>query len=344
VYIYEEFDKGMITLRKLIKSREMGMLYMLIVLCVIISVGNPVFLRIDNIMDLIRSNLVLCITAIGLLLPVLTGGIDVSISATIAFVTVVVGKFLINVSSNVFLAFLLGCLVGMCLGLINGVIIAKIKIPPIVATLGTMTITNGVMRLWMKGMLINNLPEEFISFGKFRFFEVQTSQGGITGIPVQVLILTGVVFVTWVVLKYTLIGRSIYAIGGNPVSAQRIGYNVDKTILFIYTYAGLLSGLAGVVSTSIMRQVDQKAFTGYELTVVAAVVLGGVNIAGGNGTLFGTILGVIFLSIINNGLILLHIPTFWQQIVIGVIIVIAASSDALRVRYEESKLKKIDID
>lgn len=331
-------------MRRFVKSKEMGIFLIIIIIAVVISVNNITFLRPDNIIDMLKGNTVLAIMAMGMLLVIITGGIDVSISAMIAAVTVLVGKFMVNFTGNVFLAFIVGCLFGTMLGAVNGIFVAKLKIPPIVVTLGTMSIINGAMFYYTNGTWINDIPESFINFGKVTFFKIPNGQGGFIGIPVQVLFLIGAAVITWIILKYTLIGRGIYAMGGNPVSAARIGYDLDKINIFLYSYMGFMTGLAAVVHTSIMRQVDPNAFTGFELQVIAAVVLGGANILGGAGTVSGTLLGVLLLAVMSNGLILMHIPVFWQKIVVGAVIIIAVSFDVLQRKHSEKNIIKVDIE
>ena len=331
-------------MKRFVKSKEMGILLIIIVISIIISIGNSTFLRPDNIIDMLKGNTVLGIMAMGMLLVIITGGIDVSVGAMVAAVTVLVGKFMVNFSGNVLLAFIVGCLCGTIMGAINGIFIAKLKIPPIVVTLGTMSIINGLMLYYTNGTWINDIPESFINFGKLTLFKIPNGQGGTIGVPIEILFLVIAALVTWVILKYTLIGRGIYAMGGNPVSAARIGYNLDKISIFLYSYMGFMTGLAAVVHTSIMRQVDPNAFTGFELQVVAAVVLGGANILGGAGTVLGTLLGVLLLAIMNNGLILMHIPVFWQKIVVGAVIIIAVSIDVIQRKHAEKNLTKVDIE
>jgi ribose/xylose/arabinose/galactoside ABC-type transport system permease subunit len=293
---------------------------------------------------MLKSNAVLGIMATGMLLVIITGGIDVSVGANVALVTVIVGKAAITFASNMLTLFIIGAAAGMMIGLINGVIIAKLKIPAIVVTLGTMSIINGAMLYITNGEWINDMPDYYVDFGKMTLFSIPDGQGGVTGIPIQVLFFIGAALLTWFVLKYTLIGRGIYAMGGNPVSAARVGYNLDKINIFLYGYEGFMVGIAGVVHTSIMRQVDPNAFAGYELQVIAAVVLGGANILGGAGSVFGTILGVLLLAIMNNGLILMHIPVYWQDIVVGLIIIIAVSFDVIQRKITERNIARVDIE
>ena len=299
-------------MKRFFKKKESTVLCILISIIIIITLNNRTFIRPDNIIDMIKGNTVLAIMSMGMLVVIITGGIDVSVGAMIAAVTVITGKFMVNFTGNVFIVFLVGSLSGILFGLINGLLIAKLKIPPIVTTLGTMSIINGVMLYYTNGAWINDIPQSFIDFGKITLFNVPDGQGGTIGIPIQILFLIGAALITWVILKYSIIGRGIYAMGGNPISAERIGYSLDKINIFLYSYVGFMAGIAAVVHTSIMRQVDPNAFTGFELQVVAAVVVGGANILGGAGTVFGTLIGVFLMAAMNNGFCRNH-RLFWDK-------------------------------
>jgi len=268
------------------------------------------------------------------MLPVIiTGGIDVSVGAMTAAVTIIIGKFMVNFGGNLLLVFILGCVSGALLGAFNGLLVSKLNLPPIVVTLGSMSIINGLMLYYTGGSWITNIPQWFITFGRIKM----------AGVPIQVFFLVLAAVITYLVLKYTLIGRGIFAIGGNPVAAVRAGFHKDKILLFLYSYLGFLVGLAAVVHTSIMRQVDPNAFSGFEMNVIAAVVLGGANVLGGEGSVFGTLLGVTVLAVIQNGLILAWIPTYWQQIVVGVIILAAVCFDVIQNRRRQARIARIDV-
>jgi simple sugar transport system permease protein/ribose transport system permease protein len=332
-------------LSRVLKSKEISTLFMIVIVSIIITIVNPVFLRIDNIIDLLRGNTVLGIMACGMLLVILTGGIDISIAAIIAASACIVGTLLISVTNNILLAVLVGVASGAVMGLINGMLIAQVNIPPIVSTLGMLSIINGIVKFATNGTWITNIPQNFIDFGQFYLFETKVE--GITskiGIPVQVLILIGIALITWLILKYTMFGRSVYAFGGSENAAQRIGYNTKNTQVLVYTYMGAVCGIAAFVHTSIFRQVDPNTFAGYEIQVIAAVVIGGTAVSGGYGSILGALLGVAFMSILNNGLILMRIPTFWHQIVIGIIIIVAVSMDAINKVRLEKKRVIVDID
>ena len=332
-------------MKQFLKSKQATILGISILLMVIITIINPVFIRIDNLMDVLKSNAVLGIIACGMLLSIITGGIDLSVGAIIAACTVVVGNLLVSTTESIILVFFASLICGGLMGLINGLLVAKIKIPPIVVTLGTMSIINGIVKYTTNGKWITGIPKKFLDFGRVRLFNIPvpgTEQT--TGIPIQIFFTVGIAVLTWFILKYTLFGRGIYAVGGNKTSAERIGYNIDRIQIMIYTYIGILAGLAGVVHNSIMIQVDPNVFGGFEMQVIAAVVLGGANIAGGYGNVSGTMIGVTFLAVSNNGLVLMKIPTFWQQILVGLIIIVAVTIDVLQRTRIEKMRTRVDVE
>ena len=182
--------------------------------------------------------------------------------------------------------------------------------------------------------MITNMPEWFQKFGRIT----------IANIPIQIFFLILTVVIMSFILKYTLTGRGIYAIGGSEASAVRVGYNPRKIKIFVYTLAGILSGIAGVINTSIVQGVNPNTFVGTELNVIAIVVIGGASTLGGTGTVLGTFLGMCLMAILNNGLVLAKIPTFWQKIVMGIIIIVAVSIDVISKKYEQNRLVRIDLD
>ena len=328
---------------KLKQNREFGIFAILVIVSAVISMNSNAFLTVENLFDLLKGNVVLGIMSIGMLLVLLTGGIDVSVGSMIAAVTVIVGQFLVHATGNIFLAFVIGCTAGTLMGIINGFLIAKIKIPSIVVTLGTMSIIIGITLYLTNGTWITGLPQNFIDFGRHTIGSFYKQGDEMIGFPVQIFFLVFAAILTCFLLKHTLFGRGIYAMGGNRVSAERVGYNIDRITILLYAYEGFLVGLAGVVHTSIMRQVDPNAFNGFEMQVIAAVVLGGASTLGGYGSVLGTILGVALFTVINNGLILMRIPTFWQKIVVGIVLIASIGFDVVQKRYWDSHTTKVDI-
>lgn len=332
-------------LKKISKQKEFGILLIIIVLSVILTFLSDAFLRIDNILDFMRSYAVLGIMAFGMLPVLISGGIDLSVSSTIALSAVVIGKFLnIFPNTNPVIVIFVSMFTGGVIGAVNGLIITKFKIPPIVATLGTMTIVLGAVLLYTGGIWITGLPQWWKDFGRWQLGAFQNFSGGTTGISVQVIMAFILGLITHIMLKYTLIGRGIYAYGGSESSAIRVGYNIRHILLFIYIFCGMMTGIAASAHISIVGQVDPNTYNGYELDVIAIVVLGGASTMGGYGTVLGTSLGIILMAILKNGLILAKVPTFWQKIVMGVIIVIAVSVDVINRKREQAKLVHVDIE
>lgn len=333
------------TVKEFLKKKEFGIIMIILFLSIVLTIVSSAFLKMDNILDFLRSNAVLGIMALGMLPVLISGGIDMSVSATIALCAVILGRFLVAFpNTNLVVVIVLTMLVGAGVGLMNGLIITKFKIPPIVATLGTMTIINGFVLLSTGGTWITGLPEWWKQFGSFQIGKFQTDSGSVTGISTQVLLFVGAILLTGFVLKYTLIGRGIYAVGGSESSAIRVGYNVNKIRLFIYIYSGMMVGLATIAHISIVGQVDPNTYNGYELDVISIVVLGGASTMGGVGTVFGTVLGLILMAVLKNGLILAHIPTYWQKVVMGLVILVAISIDVINRKREQEKLVRVDIE
>lgn len=319
---------------KLFKKKEVTLIFILIILSILIILRNDAFLTVENFIDIFKGNTVLGMLGIGMLLAVLTGGIDVSVGATTALVTVIIGQLMVNYSMNIFTVIITAAISGMILGAVNGFFISKFNIPPIVVTLGTLSIYSGLLLFYTNGTYITNIPTWFQNFGNIK----------IIGLPIQLYFLLGIAILTHFILNYTIIGRGIYSIGGNLEAASRAGFKVNKIKLFLYSYIGFIAGIAAVVHTSIVKMVDPNAFSGFELQVVAVVVLGGANILGGEGSVWGTLLGVLMMGVINNGLILAWIPTYWQQIIIGIIILVAVSIDVLQRKHIEKSIMKIDVE
>jgi ribose/xylose/arabinose/galactoside ABC-type transport system permease subunit len=327
-----------------LKIRELPILLVLAGISVVITVVNPSFATLENFLALFKGNLTLFITSMGMLLVILTGGIDVSVASLITAVTFVTGNCLLHLTSNLFVVFLVSSLAGMVMGYINGFFIAWLKIPPIVATLGIMSVIQGLVLYITGGNWITELPDSFIDFGRTTIFNITMKNGRVVGFPIQGFIFCGVIVLTWFVLKHTVMGRGIYAIGGNLESAERMGFKSGRIIAFVYSYEGFLIGLAAVSHTSIMRQVDPNAFLGFEMQVIAAVVLGGASTLGGTGSVLGTLLGVTIFCVINNGLILMKIPTFWQKIVVGIIIIGSIAIDMAQKQKAERKQIRVDVE
>lgn len=326
-------------MKSLLKQKEISIFAILILICTVLAFVSPVFLTMENFLDIVEGNVVIGILAVGVTLIIITSDIDVSVAALTTAVAVAIGYllgFLPDSWISVLLLFLIAPLIGLIMGIINGLLVSIIKIPAIVVTLGTLNIISGVVLYITNGRYVNstNFPKSFMTFANL----------DLLGIPILVYLLAIVSIGTWFILKHTLIGRSILAIGGNTESSVRVGIDYKKVKIFVFAYMGFLAGLAAIAQTAYTKSVDPNGMIGLELTVIAAVVLGGANIQGGRGTIHGTLLGVLLLAVMQNGMILARIDTYWQNVVTGAIIVIAVSYDHLSYKRSQENLARIEVD
>lgn len=295
-----------------------GMLLILLALILVMSILSPTFFTSGNLLNIIRQMSVVGIVAIGVTMVIITSGIDLSSGSVIALVSVIVASFAQPDSFPLIVPILIGLCVGLMTGVINGTIISKGKIAPFIVTLGMMTAARGAALLFSGGRPIGNLSEPFRFIG----------QGTVLGIPVPILIFALVGVVSYLLLNKTKFGKYVYAIGGNEQAAIIAGVNVEKYKIMVYGYAGLLSAIAGIILTSRIASGQPTAGNMYELDAIAAAVIGGTSLSGGIGTIGGTIIGALIIGVMNNGLDLLNVSSYWQQILKGAIIVTAVFIDA----------------
>ncbi len=332
-------------MKRLFANKEASVLVMLVFVMLISFLFNSAFLSFENLMDVIKSNAVLGTCALGMLLVIITGGIDVSIGGQLALVTVLTGQLMKATGiGSMLLWYAVGILIGGALGMMNGLMVSRLKLPPIIATLGLNSIIRGFLRYYTNGTWINQLPDEVGAFGMVKLFSFKNAAGVGIGVPIQFLLFALAMLVTWFLIKRSMLGRSVMAMGGSPVAADRIGLNTKNLTTFAYVFSGMMAGFAAITYTSIMKSVDPNAFIGYELNVIGAVVLGGALLSGGSGSVLGTFLGVMLFGFISNGLTLAHISAYWQSIIVGAIILIAVSFDMIKLKREEQRRTKVDIE
>lgn len=299
--------------------RDFGIVFALIFLMIVLSVLNSNFLSYNNIMNIVLQGSINGLLAIGMTYVVLTGGIDLSVGSIVAFSGVVSAGMVTGDSGMpVLAAVAVGVLAGGALGFVNGFVISKLNVAPFVATLAMMTIARGLTMVYSNGNPISGLSKEFKFLGG----------GEILGIPVPVIILILAFIICAVVLQKTRFGRYIYAIGGNETAAHVSGIKINRAKIAVYTICGLLSGLAGVILSARVSAGLPLAGTSYELDAIAAVVIGGTSLAGGRGRLWGTLIGVLIIGVLGNGLDLLNVSSYYQMIVKGIIIVAAVLFDS----------------
>ncbi len=298
--------------------------------CAIAAISDPGFLSMATLTDLLRGGIVMGIFAVAALLVLLSGGIDVSFTAIAAFAMYTTALMLNTWAPGVpwWAAFGLAMAVGATLGAINGIFIAGFGLPTLIVTLGTLSVFRGFMLAFIGSKQITTLPEGMREFGRMMMIRGTNADGSFYSLHWAFAATVLVVVVTWSLLQRTMLGRSIFAIGGSEESARRIGVNVRAVQFFVYVYVGVLAGLAGVIHASMARVANPFDLVGLELSVIAAVVLGGARLAGGYGTLTGTLLGVTLIVLVRNSLIVIGIPNTWQSIAVGVLILIGTGLPA----------------
>ena len=309
---------------------ETLVLLVVIVFCLVTTAVQPAFLSLPTLFDLLRNSIVIGIFAIGVLVVLISGGIDVSFTAIAAFAMYATTLILVRLGVDVpwFVAFGLSILIGTGLGLLNAVFIAGFRLPTLIVTLGTLSVIRGFLLTFVGSQLISNVPPGMRNFSRLIMLRGTTAEGYFYSLPWAFAALVIVVVGTWFLLHRTVLGRKIFAIGGSLESARRIGIGVRGVQVFVYAYVGALSGLAGIIHASLARVANPFDLVGLELSVIAAVVLGGARLAGGYGTITGTLLGVSLIVLVSNSLILLGIPSTWQSVVIGALILLGTGLPA----------------
>jgi rhamnose transport system permease protein len=308
----------------LARQRELSLVAIMFALGGLVTIAAPQFLTVSNISQVAVLASVIAVAAIGEALVVITRNVDLSVEATIGLVAYCVARVLELHLLDAWGAIALGLGLGLVLGMINGVIVTLFKVPAIVATLGTLSIFRGVDYL-IAGS--HQVPLAGLPLGF-----TETARDSILGIPIFVLVTVGIVVIGSVVLRSTRFGRQLYAVGSNPEAAAILGIPSRLVVFTAFTLCGLLAGVAGVMWVMEFGTINGTSATGVVLAVVAAVVVGGVNIFGGSGTLAGAALGALFLGFIANALILVGLSQFWLQAIYGLVILVAISADAVILR------------
>ncbi|GGY18356.1 ABC transporter permease [Paludibacterium paludis] len=298
--------------------QRLGPFLALIAVAVGLAVLSPDFLTMGNLLNVMRQVSINALIAFGMTLVILLGGIDLSVGSMLALSSVGIAS-LIRAGLDPMLATLLGVLAGALMGLFNGLVISKGKVAPFIATLASMTILRGLSLVVSNGSPITGFDSPAFSMLGGGYV------GGFVPVPVVWMLLMFALF--WFVLKKTVFGRHVYATGGNEESARLSGVRVDRIKLWVYTVSGAMSAMAGVILTSRLNSAQPTAGTGYELDAIAAVVLGGTSLTGGRGWIFGTLVGALLIGVLNNGLNLLGVSSFYQQVIKGVVILLAVLID-----------------
>lgn len=304
-------------------KENLGIIIAFLVLYIFLAVNpstSQSFLTKMNMFNVLRQISTNLYLAAAMTMVIILGGIDLSVGSTIALTGCVSAAAVVRYGLPIPVALIIGLIVGVIIGMINGIIIAKTTIPPFITTLATLNIAKGLAYVYTGGSPVRVVSKEWQFLGA----------GYIGSIPVPVIILVIVLIITRLIINNTKFGRHIYAVGGNVQAAEFSGISVSKVKFWIYTYSGLMAGLAGIVLASRMYSGQPTAGTGAEMDAIAAVVVGGTSMSGGRGKIEGTIIGALIIGFLNNGLNLLNVSSFWQYVVKGFVILLAVFIDFLR--------------
>ncbi len=300
--------------------QRLGMAFVLIVLCIIMSLIAPHFLGFRNLINVAQQISINSILAAGMTFVILTGGIDLSVGSGLA-VAGVISVWLTTKGVPDVVAVLAGIATGGLCGALNGVLIAKFKLSPFIVTLGALTYLRGLAYVTTGAYPLIKSDLGFAFLGG----------GSIGPIPWPVIIAILVFVVGYLILKRTVFGRRIYAIGGNEQAARLSGINVDRALIWVYTISGICTGIAGIIFSARLLSAQPMGGDGYELDAIAAVILGGTSFTGGLGSIVGTVIGALIIGVLNNGLVLMDVPFFYQLIIKGAVIIVAVLLDRVRV-------------
>jgi simple sugar transport system permease protein len=321
-------------LKKIIRTNEFVVFLILVGLSLVVGLINPAFFAISTLFDILRGSIVYFIMAFGLLPIIIAGGVDISFVAIAAFTSYATHMFLLSrgYQGGLFLYFLIAGGLGLLAGLLNAFLVTRFKLPVFDVSLATFTMWYGFTLFFVGATANFDLPKPTVGYYENFLMVAQDPVSGQTGLHVSILYVLVIGLVVWWFLKYTTIGRGVYAIGGNKDVAVRSGFNINRIMMIIFALMGILASVAGVTQAFLNRFFNPVVFIGNPLDVIAAVILGGAAITGGRGTVIGTAMGVVLIQLINRALIITGIPVEWQKLVVGIILVIFTSLPALRER------------
>ncbi len=306
-------------LRAMLRKPEVNVLMGLIAICVFLSIASPYFFTARNIINVIRQSSIIAILALGEAMVIITGGIDLSLGSLVGL-TAVAAAWVAKAGAPPLVTMAVALGIGLFVGVVNGLLVTKVKLPPFIATLGMMSIVKGFSLLITFGSPIH-YDWTWLSF---------LGGGQIGTFPFSVILMISVVFVASTFVKRTTYGRDIYAIGNNEKAATLSGIRVDAIKIMVYSITGFLAGLCGLILMGQLSGSDAFYGNGYELDVIAASVIGGISMTGGQGNMVGVVVGAALMAVLKNGFVLLAVPGYWQTVAVGVVIIAAVSIDSLR--------------
>ncbi len=330
-------------MKSLLNRSEFYLAILILMLCAAIGFFNPHFFAAQNILGFLKTSSVNGILAVGVLFVLILGGTpDVSFTAIAQVVEYVVVLATLKWGGDIGIAFLMACVLGAALGAVNGFLIHYFRVTTIIVTIATFNVYYGLLYVMTGGGVIFVVPRFFKNFGEYLILPTTDASGGIFGLSLLTVLWAAALALGWFILRRTFLGRSILAMGGNEVAAERLGIRTFWVRMFVFAFVGLLSGVAAVAHTAIVLSAIPNSIVGKELEVIAAVVLGGASLFGGKGTITGTLLGVLLFAVLRNGLVLLNISSYWYDVAIGIAITVGVSFSAFQqLRSRRSKVNVI---
>jgi simple sugar transport system permease protein len=318
-------------------SNEGVLALVLLGLIVVMTLRNPDFLSFSTFFSVVRSSLVPTVLALGVLMVIISGGIDVSFTAIAIFAAYTTIVLVGDSDTGTVTLLVIACAIGALLGLVNGLVIAKLRLPTLIVTLGTGGIFKGVLVAYVGAKYIADLPTQINSLGNANLLSIP-SGGEVANLHVLVVPVVALCVLVWWLLSHTMWGRSLYAYGGDSEAARRAGFPVVRALVMLYAFVGVLAAVAGLMHITLSRNANPQDLVGSELDIIAAVVLGGASIFGGRGSVLGTVLGVLLIQVIQNSLILVGIPSVWQRTAVGLLLVVGVSVQAISAKRASRKV------
>lgn len=307
-------------LLRLLKNSTFTIFLILLLMCIVTAIAEPAFLKVSNLLSTARSFSAIAIAGIGVLMIIITGGIDLSIGSVYGLAGVISAFGCSLFGLPVAPAMILGLLSGAVFGALNGLMVVYCKLPPFIATLGTMQIARGLCTILTQGYPVSDLPSGYMFLG----------QGEFLFIPMAVWCMFIIAVIFAVFLDKTITGRRIFAMGGNAESTRISGINTKGLTILVYTLGAVLAAFAGIITSSKLGVGQPTAGNGFEMDAIAAVVIGGASLSGGEGSVIGTIIGAAIIGVLRNALVLLRVDSYWQTLIMGVVIIVAVTADQLR--------------
>jgi ribose transport system permease protein len=316
-----DFQQGLRRVSRRIPMNDLGTLIALLGLCVIMTILSPRFLMVSNFTNIFVQISIISIIAVGMTFVILTGGIDLSVGSIVAFCGLLLGSCIVNFKLPIWVGILAALCAGTSVGFINGILISRLNLPPFIATLGTMSIVRGAAFSITGGSPVYTYPKPFLRIA-----------GNAGPLPIPIIIEIVIFIIALYVLKYTKLGRYSYSIGGNEAASKLSGINVPRYKTAVYTILGFLCSVSSIILVARLDSAVPVAGEGYEMEAIAAVVIGGTSMSGGEGKIWGTIIGSLIMGVISNGLNLLTVPQGMQRMIRGLIIIVAVLVDVFRKR------------